>query len=302
MSTSVALAAAKSGGLAAFSEGLKNLQNTVKAEGVDDGLFARMNGKSGIWETNYPGTTSFPNGSEFVFNMFGATVVHMGFDDNKKVYFSPKQPVAVSSGQNLPDPENIPAVTRWTKMMRVNVAPGDTGKQIMLSGKADKPFRNIWKLLQQYGQQAVMNPDPGSSTGYKMPIVKIGSKELEAKIPEKKVVVNQQTGKEEVVSVITNVQYFVETYEITSWITEAEMQEIMEANGVEAAAAAAGPAAVDTVIKADVHAEVKGQVEEAQVIEVIPPTKANPPPGVAPSGAGGSFQRMRAGQTGVRTG
>lgn len=300
MSTANALATAKSGGLAAFSDGLKNIQNTVKAEGVDDGLFARMNGKTGIWETNYPGTTTFPNGSEFVFNMYLASVIHMGFDDNKKVYFSPKKPVGVASGQVLPDPEPLPPGSppvRWTKSMRVMIAPGDTGKQIVLSAKADRPFRSIWKLMQQYGQLAVTQPDPGSSTGYKMPIVAIGSEEKFSKVPEKKVVVNQTTGKEEVVSVMVNAQYFVDTYKIVGWITEAEMTEIMEANGITATSAEE-PAAVDTVIKADAHAEVKAQAQvEVEEAEIILPPKTQAVPG----GAGGSFQRHRAGATGIRT-
>lgn len=308
-----ALTTAKQGGLTAFSAQNNPFLTATKNEGVDDGLYTRLNGKTGKWDTNYPGLDEFPAGTELIFDLWNADLAYIAFDASNKPQRSKK--VSVKSGAAMPAPPFIPGIDpdKWKKQMIITVAAPDTGKTIVLSGKADLPYRNVWKLMQKFGELVFTQPDPGSATGYMKPVVRIGMLEKNENKPAKKVVTNKETGVEEVVSVMEPRQYFLETYEIIGWISEKEMNEIMAENGI-APGAAPAPAAVaqdDPPFEPDppkVTAQPNGGAAQGGAAsgggtsgpggsvplqgEII-----NPPPGVAPT-----FRRNRVGGApGVRT-
>lgn len=307
MSTSQALAAAKAGGLAALTPTNNAFTQYAKREGVTDGFWLRMNGKTGKWLCNLPNQDELPGGTELVFNIWNSEVIWQGFDKDNKLHTGPK--VKILSGEALPAHPGTPGVT-WKENIRVMVSTTDGGKQMALICKADNAYRPIKKLVKRYGELFTRMADAGSSTGYRMPVVKISSEayDMKVKVPVKQV--NPATGKEEFVEQEQKITNFREVFKISDdpqdWITEAEMNAIAEAAGEEAAAAAAA----ETVVAADGQKESvaaiaekdsppwvddsKGPVEEAQVVEATAQAPA--------AGSDGGFRRLRAGQTGVRTG
>lgn len=274
---STALAQAKTGGLAAFTATSNPFLKATDKVGVSDGLFLRLNGKTGKFVSNYPDMSEFEPGTELVFDLYNATLLWQGFDNDNKPFNGPA--VTLISGADLPPHQELTGV-KWTKQMRVMVALTDGGKQMSFTAKADTPFRSIWRLVKKYGEQLTRFPDPSSKTGYMSPVVRIDSEEKKTKKMEEKVRMNPQTGQREIYEEEVAVQYFVDKFEVTGWITQKEMEEVLESQA--AAVADAGPADV----AAQVSAPAADQAAPQGTVEIIPPA----------AGAQGGFRRNRVGQ------
>lgn len=296
---STALEQARTGGLAVFTEKSNPWLTDAKNEGVTDGFWLRMNGSTGIWLSNLPDHPELEQGTELVFDLYHAENIWQGFDPESKLHTGPK--ASIVSGLPLADPQPKPGV-KWKKQVRVMVATTDGGQQLMLTCKGDNPYREIRKLVKRFGQLVSHHPDPGSKTGYKLPIVKIESESYEMMATERKAVIDEETGKEVIRDVKTKVFPFREKFTITDddkdWISQAQMEEILGAADVENAGE---PAPVDKQIAAKTKDEETPWADaDADAVpdkaalrgEVIPPTK--------PTGES-SFRRHRAGQTGVRS-
>lgn len=307
MSDVTALTKAKEMGLQAFTAVNNPFLADAKKEGVTDGFWLRMNGKTGVWLCNLPNQNEIEPGTELVFDIFHAEKLWQGFDTNNKLFNGPK--VTILSGRELPDPPPTPNVT-WKKHVRIMVATTDGGRQMSMICKADNPYREVLKLVKRYGELFTKFPDATSKSGFRSPVVKISSVSYDMTAKIKKVVPNKATGVDEMVEVEQKLTNFREVFTITDnlddWITQAEMENILVAAGNAPAEAAVEQIAaeesknaadyVDTTPKADKPATVTVAVESKVVeAEIIPPAAKAPTPEVS------SFRRNRAGQTGIRT-
>lgn len=297
-----ALATARSGGLVALTGANNPFLKLARDEGVTDGLYLRLNGKTGKFVSNYPGIAEFAPGTEFVFNLYEAIMLWTGFDKDNKPYNGPQ--VAIKTGQPLPDHPEIEGV-KWIRQLRVMVAGTDGGKPMALTSKADNPFRASLKLVKKFGEEVAKYPDPSSPNGYMMPIVKIESSERDTKKKEEVVRVNPKTGAKEIVEEENKINFFVEDFAITDWITQAEMDQIKadagDAEDNTPAAGAGALAAPQQTIAAPVApapapaAAVSqpapvGVVEGVHHGEIIAPAQT-----VAAPAAANGFRRNRAG-------
>lgn len=288
MTESTALAAARTGGFAAVVSAANNaFVNAAKKEGVTDGFWLRMNGKTGAWLTNLPGVTELDAGTKLVFDIWHAEQIWQGFDSNNKLYNGPK--VTLVSGADLPDPPPTPGV-KWKKHIRVMVATPSDGKQMALTCKADNPYREIWKLVKRYGELLVRFPDAGSKTGYMRPIIEIDSKSYDMMAKVETVVTDKATGAKSIVEEEQKITNYREVFKVTDdandWISEADMSQILEdANLAEEEAKLTPP--VDKTVT------IAAQEQQQSVQEIIPPA--------AKAGGAADFRRARAGQVGIRT-
>lgn len=267
--------AARSGGLATISAKNNPFLKRTQQEGVTDGFWVRMNGKTGVWLTNLPNMAELAPNTELVFDVWNAEMIWQGFDKNSKLHNGPK--VKIVTGDELPEPPPIPNV-QWKKHIKINVALPDSGKQLTMICKADNPYREIWKLVKRYGELLTKYPDANSPTGYMMPVVAIDSKSYDMNAKEKKVQVNKETGKEEIVEVEQKITNYREVFDIVDdpkhWITVEEMNEIKAANGVEDAAPAA-PAPAQPALARPAAPAAPAQATQT-IVEVIEPSQVSP--------------------------
>lgn len=307
MSDATALTKAREMGLAAYTAASNPFTQDAQKEGVTDGFWLRMNGQTGVWLCNLPQQPELAPGTELVMDIFRSEKVWLGFDNKNKLFTGPK--VSVISGQNLPEPPPT-ANVEWTKHYRIPVATTDGGRQLLMTCKANNPYREVLKLVKRYGELFMKFVDPTGKPvppfphAYKLPVVKIGSVSYDMVGKVKKVVPNKDTGVDEVVEVDQALKPWREVFTITDddkdWISQKEMNEILaEAAPVPAAAGASAEAESPQIAASqnaadyvDTTPKPETKAIEAEII----------PPGVkAPTAEVSSFRRNRAGQTGVRT-
>lgn len=306
-SPSTALARAQSGGLTTFAQGANPFINRPKEEGVSDGAYLRMNGKTG----EFVGANDVkvdPN-TQLVFDLLNCIEAWQGFDNDSKLVKGPE--VSFKEGKKLKDPEQIPGV-KWTKIFRIQVRMLDGSPALTYTAKADKPTREIWKLIRRYGEQMSRNRD--ETGAYMLPIVEISSRPYEFKAKEKKVVKNPVTGVEEIVEVEQPAKVFFESFPIVGWISQREIDEIVEAAAEAAEAEGAVEGAVEVVDEGHAPAQVTQQAPAPEVVvQAEKPTVATmqqpttgtlKPAGTsAPTGAGvpgGPARRFTTGRVGGR--
>lgn len=316
----LAVQAARSGGLAAFTGANNPFTKAAKKEGVSDGLYLRMNGKTGAWLTNAPGMTELEPETELVFDLYNCAQAWQGFDKDNKLHNGPSATIA--SGAELPDHPDTPGV-KWGRIIKVMTAPTDGGKQMLLTCKANNQYREIWKLVKKYGELLTRYPDPTSPNGYMSPIVKLSSRSYEMPVKEEKVRTNPQTGAREIYIDETKVKNFSEILEIVDWITTAEMEQQIAANGDandDAPVAVGAPAAQLPAAGAGGTGPVGGAQQSAPVTAAAAePVAAAPQPAIQtvaatvegkevvgevlppPAGPTAAAPGFRRGRAGVRT-
>lgn len=303
MTDANALTKAKEMGLVAFTASNNPFTQDAQKEGVTDGFWLRMNGQTGVWLCNLPNQPELEAGTELVMDIFRAEKVWLGFDNKNKLYTGPK--VSVLSGRELPDPPPTPNV-EWTLHRRIPVATTDGGRQLLMTCKANNPYREVLKLSKRYGELFMKFVDPTGKPvapfphAYKLPVVKIASVSYDMIGKVKKVVPNKETGVDEVIEVDQALKPWREVFTITDdekdWISQQEMNEILAAAGADVPAQTAQePTPVESKNAADyvdTTPKAETKVVEAEII---------PPAAKAASGEVSSFRRNRAGQAGVRT-
>lgn len=226
---STALAAAAAGGLAAFATANNPFTDRARQEGVQDGVWLRLNGKTGEFiVTGGEGGTLAPK-TQLAMMLMHAKLVWQGFDraNNNKPVRGPA--VSLLSMQPLPEPDRSNTDISWNRTMQVIVKPLDGGPQMVLTSKAEAGYREIWRLIKSYGAKMGMNIDAATGKN-KTPIVEIGVRPLEMDVADE----NSpplSNGKQ---PMIKTTVYF-EEYKIIDWASEAELAAIdAEAAGEEA--------------------------------------------------------------------
>ncbi len=200
------------GNLMAFAGGTNPFLQHAKSEGVSDGLYMRHNGNTGkfiIGDEEIEGGT-------FYFDVMGARLAWLGFDPNNKPVNGPE--VKMLDGVALQDPPKVPGV-KWIKQIKLTITDPESGKDIVLSCKAEKPNRAIWKLIKAYGETVGRHPD---GTGFQVPLVQAGSRSFEMDIKEK-----QDDGTERTM----RVKKYSETFEIVDWGTADLIAEVKASAG-----------------------------------------------------------------------
>lgn len=257
---SKALAAAAAGGLPAFTSSDNPFSDTARREGVQDGLYLRMDGNNGEFKV-FPTGDKLEHGTPLAFHFWYAKLGWQGFDraNNNKGVKGPS--VDIRSGAALPPaPDDNPDI-QWQKIVLVPVRALDGSPQMLLSSKADKPTREILKLMKNYGSLMGRHRD---EKGINMiPIVEIGARSFQMEV-EDETKPRLSTGKFPKVKVTK----YSESYKIVEWLSEAQLREIEDAGVVEAEAGEAQAAAGE--------AQAAAAVEEAQVIEHTPPQAQKP--------------------------
>ena len=145
-------------------------------EGVSDGTYARFNGNSGQFITNGP---EIEPGSEVVFDLFNCKLAWQGFDNDNRPHRGPE--VSVVSGEVLADPPDDNPDVRWGKVIKVALMTLD-GTQMMYTSKADKPTREIWRLIKRYGAEMMKNRDEAGNP--MMPIIRMGARSFQIEVPD----------------------------------------------------------------------------------------------------------------------
>jgi hypothetical protein len=247
--TGTALARASAGGLAAFASGVNPFLARPKEEGVTEGAFLRMNGKTG----EYIGSndTKLDHGTQLAFDLWNSVEAWQGFDSDNKLHRGPE--AKFRDGVPLAEPDRSNPKIKWAKVFKIQVRTLDGSPALTYTAKADKPTREIWKLIKRYGEQMGRQVDEAGK--YMIPVIEIGARSYEFMAKEKKVVKNPQTGVEEIVEVEQKIKNFSEQFPIVGWVTEAEMDQI-----VAAAAAQAGEGE-------EVQVEDEGYAPQAQVAQ-----------------------------------
>lgn len=234
-----------SNALAAFTGGVNPFLQHTKAEGVNSGLYMRHNGNTG----KYILGDKEIDGGAFLFDLMSARLAWLGFDPNNKPVNGPE--VKMIEGVPLADPPQVPGV-KWNKQIKVAVIDIETGKEIVLSCKADRPTRAIWRLIKAFGETVGRHPD---GKAFKIPLVEASSRSFEMDIDEP-----QKDGTSRKI----RVKKYSDAYEITDWYTNDAVAEIV----------ALGKEAVEGDDEGNGNAQMidGGNVREVQV-EVIPPAK-----------------------------
>lgn len=226
---SQALTAAASGGLAAFATAANPFTNRAREIGVQDGAYLRLNGKTGEFVTSSGDALAY--GTQLAFMLMHAKLAWQGFDkaDNDKLVKGPA--VSLLSMQPLPEPDRKanPDV-KWQQVMQVLVRTLDGEPQMLLTAKAEKPTREIWRLVKAYGAKMGQNIDETGKN--KIPIVAISARPHEMTVDDETAPL-LSTGKRPKIKITV---YF-EKYEIVDWASEAELAE-MVAEAEEAAGGA----------------------------------------------------------------
>lgn len=261
---STALAAAAQGGLAAYTTSDNPFTRRAREEGVQDGIFLRLNGKTGEFITN--NGDKFAPGTVMAFLLWEARLAWQGFDraNNNKPVKGPSVPLL--SGAPLPAPDTAanPDV-KWNKVILTLVRTLDGGPQMLLTSKADTSFREIWRLVKTYGEHMGRHVDDKGCNKIPLVEINVNSKEIEVEDENAPLL---STGKKPKIK--TTVHF--ESYKIVEWATHDELAAIAAESAQEAAAAE--------------------QQQQSEPEKVIPP----PPPSTSPPANGASrFQLGRIG-------
>lgn len=310
--TSTALTQAAAGGLAAFAGPNNPFLVAANKVGVTDGGFLRINGKTGEYITGDQKTLQ--PGTELVFLMQGCKLAWQAFDSDNKLHKGPE--VSIISGQALPPHQAVPGVpdTKWMQVIKVLVAPTDTGKQMTLTCKANNQYREIWRLVKSYGEQVGRFPD--GEGGYRSPIVEINARGYDMKVKEKKV----HPTTNEIFEEEMTIKNYSEVFKIVGWITDAEMAQIKAdadaaagvgadatGNGAAAAQLSAPVAAASPTVNAAAAtpvAAVAATTQTAAPAAAVAPTAqaaGAPLQGEVIPPAAGAQPSFRRGRVGLRT-
>lgn len=255
--TSTALAAAASGGLAAYTTNDNPFTRRAREEGVQDGIFLRLNGKTGEFITN--NGDKIQPGTAMAFLLWDAKLAWQGFDraDNNKPVKGPA--VSLLSGAALPEPDRAryPDV-KWNKVIMTLVRTLDGGPQMLLTSKADSSFREIWRLVKTYGEHMGRHLDDKGQN--KVPIVEIdvNSKEIEVEDETGPVL---STGKRAKIKIMVH----FESYKIVEWASLDELTAIAAESAAEAAQAEA-----QTAPQPQVTAQPQAQTQPQQTAAAQP--------------------------------
>lgn len=288
MTQSTALTAARAGGLAVFANGVNPFLSRPKEEGVNEGAFLRMDGRTG----EYKGSNDIKidHGTQMVFDLFNAIEAWQGFDKQSKLVKGPEAKFKDGLPCGMPD-ETLEGV-KWQKIFRFQVRTLDGSPPMTYTAKADKPTREIWKLIKRYGEQMSRNVDAEGK--FMLPLIEIGASPFSFDTKEKKVVPNKKTGQDEIVEEDVKVTVYFEKFPIIGWISEAEIDEMT---------AAAAEADVDAVVGEVVQESAPAPQQVAAPAPapapaeiVVPAAELKPAPAAAkPVGAAARFSQNRAG-------
>lgn len=229
---SKALTAAAAGGLTAFDSADNPFSRAARQEGVQEGIYLRMNGKSGEFNV-YPSNDKIEHGTPMAFLLMECQLAWQGFDraNNNKMVKGPSVPIV--TGKALPaHPDDNPDV-QWSKVVRVLVRMLDGSPQMTLTAKADKPTREIWKLIASYGSLMGRNRDEKGRN--KIPIVEVGARSFQMDVPDegKPLLSN---GKPPMIKATL----WAEQYKIVEWLTLDQLAEIEAESAAAAEEAEAG--------------------------------------------------------------
>ena len=177
-------------------------------EGVSDGTYARFNGNSGQFITNGP---EIEPGSEVVFDLFNCKLAWQGFDNDNRPHRGPE--VSVVSGAVLEDPPTSNPDVRWAKVIKVALMTLD-GTQMMYTSKADKPTREIWRLIKRYGAEMMKNRDESGNP--MMPIIRMGARSFQIEVPD------PQNEKRKI-----KTTKYSEAFDISGWMSMAEFSSLV---------------------------------------------------------------------------
>lgn len=228
---STALATAATGGLAVYTTADNPFTRRAREVGVQDGVYLRLNGKTGEFITSN-GDKIVP-GTAMAFLLWDSKLAWQGFDrgDNNKPVKGPA--VSLLSGERLPDPDKAahPDV-KWNKVVLTLVRTLDGGPQMLLTSKADNSFREIWRLVKTYGEHMGRHLDDKGQN--KVPIVEIGVNSREIEVEDETAPL-LSTGKRPKIK--TTVHF--ESYKIVEWATLEELATVAAEAAEEAAKAEA---------------------------------------------------------------
>lgn len=264
------LGAAASGKLAVYKDGNNPFTQQARAEGVSDGVYVRFNGNSGEYIVTGSNDITLRHGDQLAFLMYHIKLAWLGFNSDNKPFRGPEVSLVTGAALPDPDPADFPDDIRWNKVALVTVRLLDGSPQMILSAKAEKPTRPIWRLIKEFGEKMGKNVDPVTGQN-KIPIVEIGGRSFQIDVEE------EVNGKK----VKMKATKWGDTYKIVDWATEAEMAEAIEANAVEA----------------DARQDAADEAQQAQQEqEIIPPPPVKP----AAKPAAPDANRFRAGRAGQR--
>ena len=193
--------------LAAYSGGQNPFQQHAAEAGVTGGTYMRHNGNTGKYIVGDAETA----GGAFIFDMMTARFAWLGFDNDNRPVNGPE--VLLVDGTPLPDHAADPTV-KWIKQVKVAVLNPDTGEEILLSCKADKKGRSIFRLIQDFGNKMGMNPDPDLPDTPMFPVVDCTSEQFEMDVTEKKA---------DGTPYKMRVKKYAEKFELVGWFSHAEV-------------------------------------------------------------------------------
>lgn len=153
------------------------LQRTAEA-GVTDGTYARFNGNTGQFVTNGP---EIEPGSEVIFDLYHCKLSWQGFDKDNKPHRGPEVPF--NSQTPLPDPSDKNPDIRWGKVIKIGILTTD-GTQMLYTAKADKPTREVWRLLKRYGAEIMKNRDADGNV--MVPVIRMSIRSFQIEVPDDK--------------------------------------------------------------------------------------------------------------------
>lgn len=169
-------AAGTTNALANFNASNNPFIRRAAEEGVTDGTYARFNGNSGQFITNGP---EIEPGSEIVFDLFNCKLAWQGFDLDNRPHRGPE--VSVVSGDPLAEPNRTDPDVRWSKVIKVAILTLD-GTQMMYTSKADKPTREIWRLIKRYGAEMMKKRDESGAP--MLPIIRVGARSFQIEVED----------------------------------------------------------------------------------------------------------------------
>ena len=147
-------------------------------------------------------------GTRLAFDLYYCELGWVAFDRDRRPVRGPS--VLLISGVKLfqPNGDRRPDV-KWQKVIRVHAWVLKDGAEIVLNCTADKPTRDIWRLIREYC--AAMSSNVDEEGRDKIPIVEIGT------LPSKMVKRN------------AFVQPFAGQYRLIGWISEAKLRRLNSA-------------------------------------------------------------------------
>lgn len=191
--------------MATFDAGSNPFLNRAKAENVTDGTYLRFNGNEGRYISN---DTEVEVDSELICDLYNCRLGWQGFDNDNKPYRGDE--VSLISGAELPEPDRTNEDVRWSKVVKFAVMTVD-GKDLLYTSKADKPTREVWKLIKKYGAEMMRNVDEHNR--YKVPVVKFSARSFQINVDV------EENGKTRKVKTTK----YAEAFTIVGWLSQDEV-------------------------------------------------------------------------------